>query len=326
MNNMWYPTEQWSNPFNKNQKFDIILSDTEIVNIDISSDIDKIYVLYSTPKNVEDFLKNDVSNTLRFKIQNNKLKVVFIGNDSFDITKYDFEYIENTPSIFKHKNVQYWQTNYCDGVDSEQKLYVGVFIHHHLGNLLNLTNYTHKTQNHTKYFLTLNNKKRPDREMLYNIYNTFDSNIKEKIVSSFNFAGIFLEKELFSSKNAEHQLMYTSNILNFYKDVLFEVVSETGANVTEKIYKPLILGVPFILYNTFALGQINYFKNIGIDINYFNLDYTNIKNINNFILNLCSNDINILKIKYEHIFDMAENNRIKIYNHFNKIKTEIIKL
>jgi hypothetical protein len=162
--------------------------------------------------------------------------------------------------------------------------------------------------------------------MLYNIYNTFDSNIKEKIVSSFNFAGIFLEKELFSSKNAEHQLMYTSNILNFYKDVLFEVVSETGANVTEKIYKPLILGVPFILYNTFALGQINYFKNIGIDINYFNLDYTNIKNINNFILNLCSNDINILKIKYEHIFDMAENNRIKIYNHFNKIKTEIIKL
>jgi hypothetical protein len=326
MNNIWYPSKQWLNPFNKNEKFDIILSDTQTINIDISKDIDKIYVLYSSPKKVENFLKSDVSDTLRFKIQNNELKVVFIGNDSFDMTKYDFEYIENTPSIFKHKNVQYWQTNYCDEVDSEQKLYVGVFIHHHLGNLLNLTNYTHKTQNHTKYFLTLNNNKRPDREMLYNVYNTFDSNIKEKIISSFNFAGIFLEKELFSFENIKHELLYTSNILNFYKDVLFEVVSETDANVTEKIYKPLILGVPFVLYSRFALGQINYFKNIGIDINYFNLNYTDIENINNFILNLCSNDINILKIKYEHIFDMAENNRIKIYNYFNKIKKEITEL
>ena len=35
MNNIWYPTSQWTNPFNENKKFDIILSDTEIVNMNI---------------------------------------------------------------------------------------------------------------------------------------------------------------------------------------------------------------------------------------------------------------------------------------------------
>ncbi len=108
---------------------------------------------------------------------------------------------------------------------------------------------------------------------------------------------------------------------------MFEIVSETMENlITEKTYKPLLCGVPFIIYNEKTDDIINSYKNLGIDINYFGIDYSDIENVNQFIKSILSEDTNLLKQKYKLAFIQAEENKVKLHQHFLNVKEKIEKL
>jgi hypothetical protein len=328
-NNIYYPKLQWSNPFNDDNDFEIHLGN-HTDSLDISKIIknEKNYILYNRYVDIKNFFNKKNTDELKNKLKNNLIKIIFIGNDSYPINKDDIEYIINNDWLFKNKNVQLWQTNYYNNeISIEQKLYVGVYIHHMLKEILTIE-YQHTKNDFIHHFLTLNNKDKPSRSLLFNLWQSFSTDDKNKLLASFNFKSIFLEEKLFKCQsNIEMPLLYSNNLLNFYKTSLFEIVCETGEfNVTEKTYKPLILGVPFILYNINTINQLNYFKSIGIDINYFNIDYTDIKNVNVFILEILKYDIFTLKEKYNHVFIKAENNKKKIYEYFNIVKNQIINL
>jgi len=329
VDNIYYPDTPWSNPFNKNLEFDIILSSSGKYIKDITLCNSKIYIKYSTFNDIITFIEDVNTNKVKDIIKKKLVKIVFIGDDSYPIFESDFNYIEKNKWLFENKNIQFWQTNYLNKqTNIRQKLYMGVYIHYFLKNILKF-DYNHLENNFTKHFLTLNNKEKPNRVELFKLYENLNEPDKEKIIASFNFKSKFLDKNLFENnkKNQDYELYYTLDILNFYKDVMFEIVCETGIiNVTEKSYKPLILGVPFILYNMDSSNHLKYFENIGIDVNYFNIDYSDIKNVDKFILEILLDDISTIKEKWSDVFLKAKENRVKIYEYLNKIKQEIEKL
>lgn len=319
-NNIYVPNQPWLNPFDGDKEFDIKLDEDYTLTV---YDKNKLFIYYEEFYQIRDFLNNDITNEIKQKIINGDLKLVFIDCDSNPIFDIDVLTIKENDWFFKNKNIQLWQTSYVDDNTLEQNLYVGLQIHYVLRSLINV-DYTHSVNNFTKHFLTLNNKDKPDREELYNLYKTLDT---DKFIASFNFKSVFLEKHLFNDDGSAVESTYDLNILNFYKQCLFEIVCESGhENVTEKTYKPLLLGVPFIPYSSNVNGQIGYFKHIGIDINYFDLDFNDIENVNEFIKKIVSMDVDTVRQTYKHVFVKAEENRTKIKNYFNYVKDKITNL
>jgi hypothetical protein len=92
-------------------------------------------------------------------------------------------------------------------------------------------------------------------------------------------------EELFDASQPINNYTYANydsfkeNIINYYKNCLFEIISESSAiSISEKSYKPILAGTPF-LYWTFENGQsyhtqLTFFEKLGIDVNYFNIDYS----------------------------------------------------
>lgn len=319
--NIYFPNRAWANPFDNDSEFDIQLHGD--IN-SISYEKEKIFIHFGQVSHIKDFLESDVSDSLKEDVKNDKLKVVFIGNDSYPIFNEDADYIKSNDWFFKNKNVQLWVTNYNSENSIEKNLYVGTMIHYMLHRIINYQ-YEHSNQEFTKHFITLNNKHKPNRIRLYDLYKSLDSN---NFIASFNFNGIFLQEHLFNdSEIINHQKLYDTNILKFYKQCLFEIVCESGTmNVTEKSYKPLLLGVPFIPYAENVSNQIEYFKHIGIDINYFDLDFTDINNVNKFIRKITSMNIDDVRKEYDYVFVKAQENRTKIKNYFNYVKDKITNL
>lgn len=320
-NNIYTPKLPWLNSFDNNNEFDIQLYGN---NNSISYNKEKIFIHFKEFSYIKDFLENDVSDSIKEDVKNNNLKVVFIGDDSYPIFNEDVDYIKSNDWFFKNKNVQLWVTNYNDEKSIEKNLYVGTMIHFMLRRIINC-DYQHSTQEFTKHFITLNNKDKPDRLRLYDLYTSLDSN---NFIASFNFNGVFLQEHLFNHLEIkENEKIYDTDILKFYKQCLFEIVCESGTvNVTEKSYKPLLLGVPFIPYAENVSNQIKYFKHIGIDINYFDLDFTDINNINKFIRKITSMNIDDVRKEYDYVFVKAQENRTKIKNYFNYVKDKITNL
>ena len=319
-NDIYTPNQPWLNPFNDNKEFDIKLDGDYTLTI---CGKNKLFIYYDEFYQVRDFINNNITEEIKQQIIKGDLKLVFIESDSYPMFDIDVLTIKENDWFFKNKNIQLWQTSYVDDNTLEQNMYVGLQVHYAVRNLINV-DYTHSVNNFTKHFLTLNNKNKPDRERLYNVYSTLDP---RKFIASFNFKSIFLEKHLFNNDGAAKESIYGFNILNFYKQSLFEIVCESGKeNVTEKSYKPLLLGVPFIPYSDNVNSQINYFKHIGIDINYFDLDFNDIENVNKFVKKIVSMDIDTVRQTYEHVFIKAEENRTKIKNYFNYVKDKITNL
>lgn len=339
-NKIYYPEKQWTNPFDSNNNFDIDLTPTffsktldeqyEIVSN--LRDKKKIYIKYCYFAYIKKFIENEVFQNIINKFIDGDLKIVLIGDDVSFLKHNDVEYIKNHDWFFENNNLLFYQVSYITtNQEFKQNLYIGIFVHYLLRHLLNESEYNHFQQNHKKVFLTLNNRERRYRTILYNFYETLDNEEKQKLLASFNFKNIFLEKELFPGNagdaNYEHSSLYTSDILKFYKNCMFEIVSETMGNlITEKTYKPLLCGVPFILYNEETIDIINSYKNIGIDINYFDIDYSDIENVNLFVKNILSEDTNLIKEKYKSAFIKAEENKIKLHQHFLNVKEKIEKL
>lgn len=319
--NTYFPNSPWANPFDNDNEFDIQLYGDST---SISYEKEKIFIHFRHFLYIKDFLESDVSDRIKDDVKNGKLKVVFIGDDSYPIFNEDVDYIKSNDWFFKNKNVQLWVTNYNDENSIEKNLYVGTMIHYMLQRIINCQ-YEHSNQEFTKHFITLNNKDKPDRVRLYDLYKSLDSN---NFIASFNFEDIFLQDYLFNDLGVIHnEKMYDTDILKFYKQCLFEIVCESGQdNVTEKSYKPLLLGVPFIPYSINVDNQLEYFKHIGIDINYFDLDFTDINNVNEFIRKITSMSIDDVRKEYDYVFVNAQENRTKIKNYFNYVKDKITNL
>lgn len=326
-------SEQWLNPFDNNKPFDITLSN----GVDYKDDVNKfinnkksyIFVSYTEFSRIIEFIENKENSIILNKIKDNELKVVFIPDDSASINIDDFNSILEYQYFFNQENIKIIFSNFYKKLSSFDKhLYVGTFITFNLNYLiLNGFDYSHLSNEKKYHFLSLNNKKRQSRILLFNFYESLNNIEKEMFLCSFNFKNKFLEKELFLNDNMlTHPLYYGKALVDYYKKCTFEIVTETENDVvTEKTYKPLLLGVPFIIYSIDNSYQINYFNNIGIDIDYFSLKNKNKTEIDKLIKEILSMSIFDIKIKYKQVFIDAEKNKIKIRNHLNNIKTEIKK-
>ena len=99
--------------------------------------------------------------------------------------------------------------------------------------------------------------------------------------------------------------------------------------------KPFLLWIYFILENDWslypALGHSNvtrtmsmvlfwrkWYKSIGIDIDYFNIDYYNPNSIREKIIELCSMTLSEIEEKYKDTFEKAEQNKILINKFIKK--------
>jgi hypothetical protein len=330
---MWYPTEQWLNPFDFNKPFDVHLGRNDenykdIISKLIDSKKNCIFVLYNELTKLIEFLESKDSSLLVNKIKDNKIKVIFISDDSDFISKSDLDCFLRWESFFNQKNVKIIFSNFYKEIKNFDKLlYPGIFIHFQINYLIkNSFSYNHLDYEKEYHFLSLNNKERPLRLQLFNFYKNLKEEQQNMVLCSFNFKNKYIEKSLFIDNTPNHPLLYDNNLLNFYKKSLFEILVETQDDVvTEKTYKPLLLGIPFILYSDNSSYQFNYFNNIGINIDYFYLKNKKRHEIESFMKHIFSLSIEDVKLIYRDAFKNAELNKTKIKNHIINIKTEVEK-
>ena len=164
----------------------------------------------------------------------------------------------------------------------------------------------YKKNNNKKKFLNLNNVMRPNKQSLFFylcknnlVEDALVSNLwedsRDTILSKKEFDELYnydsSEYESFQRTVIKRQEIYGDNYksnqaspINFYTDTQYSLVSEThvGSNilcVSEKTYKPVLMGHPFLIFgNTFTL---NYLKKLGYETfdNKFNEEYDSCENI-----------------------------------------------
>ena len=140
----------------------------------------------------------------------------------------------------------------------------------------------------------------------------------------------------------DNQILHSNTITPLYEKTLFEIVAPSGHNlVTEKSLKPLLHGKPFLLwfqmtldndwefYTRFGYSEVTttmsrvlfwrkWYKSIGIDIDYFNVDYYNPNSIKEKIIELCSMSLSEIQEKYKDTFAKAEKNKILVNKFIKK--------
>ena len=164
----------------------------------------------------------------------------------------------------------------------------------------------YKKNNNKKKFLNLNNVMRPNKQSLFFylcknnlVEDALVSNLwedsRDTILSKKEFDELYnydsSEYESFQRTVIKRQEIYGDNYksnqaspINFYTDTQYSLVSEThvGSNilcVSEKTYKPILMGHPFLIFgNTYTL---NYLKKLGYETfdNKFNEEYDSCENI-----------------------------------------------
>jgi hypothetical protein len=93
----------------------------------------------------------------------------------------------------------------------------------------------------------------------------------------------------------------------------------------------LIAGLPFIYWrvdDNYKIkdnysDQINYFKLLDIDVNYFNINYNNSENIKSKIKQLLELSKEELLETYKSEFEKAEKNKEKIIAYLSNIEIEL---
>lgn len=269
-------------------------------------------------------------------------KIVFFASDQ---EKPVMQFYNRWKDFIDHPNVNWFWSNYdvVNDFPKNDKLYLGQVPHACLHYVIQQKNYNHYEQNHEISILSLNNSNHPVREELHHFYQTLPDQCKQNMKVSFNFKNVILEEELFDDSAGRgeqtspihHYDLYEQNVIEFYKKCLMEVIVESNAAcVSEKTYKPLLLGVPFVLMSdvTSYGGQLGYLNKFDIDINYFNLNLPSCTEksatdetiamlslernniIFDFIKEVTTSDINELKEKWKEqgVFEKARDNQTKI--------------
>jgi hypothetical protein len=251
--------------------------------------------------------------------------------DTTYIDLYEKEYLIGHESLLKRHNVNFYQIWYDPFIQFPYHL--GSTIHEAL--LPFIERYRKFSFDYTKkekHFITLNNVHTPSREILYNFYNLLSESDKQKFICTFNFMNIGLEheKENFSTIFKDFNLVFGESIFPYYDSSLIEIVCESSSvSVTEKSFKPLLSGTPFIwwLYgnnNNFD-NQIKIFESIGIDTCYFGIDYKNLNTIQEKVDELLQLPISEILVKYKGDFEKALENKQKVFDWIDKLTNDIVK-
>jgi hypothetical protein len=201
-------------------------------------------------------------------------------------------------------------------------LYCGSHIHRALHNFIwNNENKNIDLTTKQKHFLTLNNRWNLAREELYDFYKNLNSCDVDKFHCSFNF------KDLYLADIRDTDDLYGDNVVKFYDDSLIEIITESHYDsITEKSYKPIIAGIPFIYWgiddnykvNDNYSDQINYFKLLDIDVNYFDINYNNMKCVKEKVVEILGLSTEQLLNEYKSAFEKAEQNKIKIIKYLSE--------
>lgn len=246
--------------------------------------------------------------------------------DSVGITEYERDYLVGHEVMFRKPNINLYQTWY----DSDLKFnyHIGSTIHSALDTFIKHFRNIHFDENSkTQHFLTLNNLHTPVREDLYKLYESFSEEDKKKIKCSFIFKGIELDKDLVPQLN-NYELVFGKHGGSHYDTTLIEIVSESSEiAITEKSFKPLIIGLPFITYINHLNGtvhQIEYLKDIGIDINYFGINYLSKESIEGKIKELLSMTVDEIIDVYSDDFKKAKENKKIFLEFIDNIENNII--
>jgi hypothetical protein len=308
---------------------DIILPPIgNIINtLDILNVPNVVSINYNNVSAIYDFLNTIDGRYIVDLVNNNTITLNLFPLDSVGITMDEFDYLQSNKEFFSKENVNFYQSWYNSELNFN--LYFGSTIHSAMDYLISISSdYNFDINSKTKHFLTLNNLFRPNRKDLFDYYNHLTNSDKDKFICSFNFENVILENDVFSDLSTAGSKMYGNNIVEFYDKCLVEIVAESShIAITEKSYKPLIMGTPFI-YWTNSLSdfpQYEYFNYLNIDINYFNIDYTDIVNVKDKVTEILALSPTELIEKYKSAFELATYNKEKIISYIKKIESKIIR-
>lgn len=292
---------------------------------------DVVNISYCNVTHVIDLFNTLEGGILIQKVYNNEIHLNIFPVDTTYITADEKRYLIGHESMLKRPNVNFYEIWYDE--DIRFKYHLGSTIHEALLPFIKkYRDYTFDYDKKDKHFLTLNNVHTPDREALFNLYETLSDENKQKFISSFKFANVHLEneKENFDYIFNNFNIVFGKNLFPLYDSSLIEIVCESSYEaVTEKCFKPLLSGIPFIHWVYYShrdkMHQIEIFKNIGIDTCYFGIDYSNKHNIGQKIQELLSMSIDEIQEKYKEDFEKAQLNKIKVFEWIDKITNDIIK-
>lgn len=280
-------------------------------------------------------------------LKDNKISATFIVQDVYEITELERWIYMKNDDILSLKNVTFLTT---EKIKNRGEV---IFPSFSIYSALEKNNSYQRNRefNGSKYFLTLNGTEKPHRNYLYGFLNS-NSNIKHKSLNSFLWKGISPD---IKNPQPPHFDVRTKNsqydwdkLQMLYNSCMFEVVTESHPTlITEKTFKPILYGVPFLYfmknyrngdiykyneglhdidsyYGNSTLNLINMMReNYDVDVNYFNVDYTDSNGIENKIKELCSLSFDEIQTKYSDSFEKAEKNKKIITDYLNKIYEKI---
>lgn len=301
--------------------------DKVLINFELDNIPDIVHICYCDITDIIDFFNSYEGGYILQKAMNSEISLKIFPTDSVSITEKEREYLVGHEVLFRKPNIKLYQTWYDD---LKFNYYLGCTIHSALDYFIDdfrSKEFDYKSKN--LHFLTLNNLHTPDRENLYRYYNNLEKTQKDKFLCSFRFKGIELDKNLPEILNS-YNVIFGTKGGSHYENTLIEIVSESSdVAITEKTYKPLLVGIPFIHWidnlNNRVHHQIEYLKDIGIDSNYFGIDYSNMSNVKNKITELLSLSVDEIVDRYEEDFIKAKENKIKFYSWVDSIENDLIR-
>ena len=294
-------------------------------------------IVYHRLYDLEMYINNTIEGSNLKDFVNSGNKISFIPQDSYHICDIDKYIYEKNKTFLESENVNFYSTDKL--ADGFTNLFWG-------SNVLNIVNENQlitadRKFNGSKHFLCLMGTIKPQRTWLAKFIK--NQNILNKGIVSARWLGISPDGLTTEPHSQADGIKYRKELLDsFYNDCLFEIVTESKKSlVTEKTLKPLLYGVPFIVsfkteddtekcwdsyleggdesFSTSAsLQTIHWYKNMGIDINYFDIDYLNPNSIEEKIKELCSMSFKDILEKYKNTFEKAKQNQIIIKQKLNK--------
>jgi hypothetical protein len=311
-----------------NNSIDIEITPEDLVNYLYEDTIpDVVNIAYCDLTDIIDLFNSPRGYEVLDKALKGEITLNLFPTDSVGLNQYELDYLKGHEVIFRKPNINLYQTWYDP--DIKFKYHLGCTIHTALSSFIfYYKDVDFNPYEKTKHFLTLNNLHTPVREELFKLYDSLSDGDKEKFICSFIFSGIELDKNLPSIMN-EYESIFGKKGGSHYDTTLIEIVSESSEiAITEKSYKPLIIGIPFIHYINNLDGtnhQVEYLKDIGIDTKYFGIDYSDKVNVENKIKELLSMTLDEIRDVYSEDFEKAKENKKIFLNFVSQIENDLIK-
>ena len=294
-------------------------------------------IVYHRLYDLEMYLNNTIEGLNLKDFVNSGNKIIFVPQDSYHICNIDKYIYEKNKTFLESENVNFYSTDKL--TDGFTNLFWGTGVLNIIYDN-NLTTADRKF-NYSKHFLSLMGVEKKHRQFVFDFLS--EENLLAKGIVSARWLGISPDRLKTKPHEVDDDIKYRKELLDsFYNDCLFEIVTESKESLTtEKTLKPLLYGVPFIVsFKTIddtercweryldgvdssfctssSLNTIDWYKNIGIDINYFDIDYLNPNSIEEKIKELCSMSFKDILKKYKDTFEKAKQNQIIIKQKLNK--------